>query len=188
MACSFCSVVSSDESFLLHSKSRLPIGEKYNPTGDYSYGSVVVRMYCSKRNSRYMKLKANQICRGLGSRFSNLFRCEMDKVSSIYDNSTSKPEVTSNIWPLFFIFTSSISMLNSEKILQRKMKFQFHDAVTFTVWKQWSYVSSAAILIIFTLLVIPNANAVDALKTCACLLKECRQYILLITSSKSLSY
>lgn len=115
MACSFCSVVSSDESFLLHSKSRLPIGEKYNPTGDYSYGSVVVRMYCSKRNSRYMKLKANQICRGLGSRFSNLFRCEMDKVSSIYDNSTSKPEVTSNIWPLFFIFTSSISMLNSVK-------------------------------------------------------------------------
>ncbi|CAA3022849.1 violaxanthin de-epoxidase, chloroplastic [Olea europaea subsp. europaea] len=148
MACSFCSVVSSDESFLLHSKSRLPIGEKYNPTGDYSYGSVVVRMYCSKWNSRNMKLKANQICRGLGSRFSNLFRCEMDKVSSIYDNSTSKPE--------------------------RKMKFQFHDAVTFTVWKQWSYISSAAILIIFTLLVIPNANAVDALKTCACLLKECR--------------
>lgn len=149
MACSLRSVVlSSDESFLLHTKSRRPIGEKHSATGDYSYGSVVVRMYSSKWNSRYMKLKANQIYRGLGSRFCNLFQHEKDNVSSIYGNRTSKPE--------------------------RKMKFQFQDAVTFIVWKQWSYVSCATILIIFTLLVIPNANAVDALKTCACLLKECR--------------
>ncbi|KAL2526303.1 Violaxanthin de-epoxidase [Abeliophyllum distichum] len=150
MAFSLHSVVlSSDESFLCHAKSRLPSGEKYNATGADSYGSVVVRMYSSKWNSRYMKLsKAHRICRGLGSRFSNLFQHEMDKLSSTYDNNISKPG--------------------------RKMKFQFQDAVTFIIWKQWSYVSISAIIIIFTLLVIPNANAVDALKTCACLLKECK--------------
>ncbi|KAL2549409.1 Violaxanthin de-epoxidase [Forsythia ovata] len=95
MAFSLHSVVlSSDESFLCHTKSRLPSGEKYNATGADSYGSVVVRMYSSKWNSRYMKLlKAHRICRGLGSRFSNLFRHEMEKLSSTYDNNTSKPEL-----------------------------------------------------------------------------------------------
>ena len=36
-------------------------------------------------------------------------------------------------------------------------------------------------------MVIPSANAVDALKTCTCLLKECRYDLILSNSERSLS-
>ena len=41
-------------------------------------------------------------------------------------------------------------------------------------WKEWSQSTKVAVLLIFALLIIPKADAVDALKTCTCLLKECR--------------
>ncbi|KAE9593546.1 putative violaxanthin de-epoxidase [Lupinus albus] len=41
------------------------------------------------------------------------------------------------------------------------------------VLKDWSYIKVAGILACI-LLLVPSANAVDALKTCTCLLKECR--------------
>lgn len=45
--------------------------------------------------------------------------------------------------------------------------------------KEWSqlHFMKVAGLLVCTLMVIPSANAVDALKTCTCLLKECRYII-----------
>lgn len=45
-----------------------------------------------------------------------------------------------------------------------------------SVIKEWSqlHFMKVAGLLLCTFMVMPSANAVDALKTCACLLKECR--------------
>ncbi|GAV74199.1 hypothetical protein CFOL_v3_17680, partial [Cephalotus follicularis] len=48
------------------------------------------------------------------------------------------------------------------------------------VFKQWSpkLLLKVAGVLACALLVIPSADAVDALKTCTCLLKECRKFCL----------
>ncbi|XP_027349142.1 violaxanthin de-epoxidase, chloroplastic isoform X3 [Abrus precatorius] len=42
--------------------------------------------------------------------------------------------------------------------------------------KDWSYLGTMEVagILVFVLMIIPSADAVDALKTCTCLLKECR--------------
>lgn len=49
------------------------------------------------------------------------------------------------------------------------------------VLKEWRqlHLMKLAGLLACTLMVIPSADAVDAIKTCACLLKECRYLILI---------
>lgn len=45
--------------------------------------------------------------------------------------------------------------------------------------KDWSYIPimEVAGILVCILMITPSADAVDALKTCACLLKECRYTI-----------
>lgn len=43
----------------------------------------------------------------------------------------------------------------------------------FREWSQLHFLKVAGLLVC-ALMVIPSASAVDALKTCSCLLKECR--------------
>lgn len=59
------------------------------------------------------------------------------------------------------------------------------ETILITWKKQWSQYTKVAIVLIFTLFLVPNADATDALKTCACLLKECRYYYITSTSHVS---
>lgn len=59
-------------------------------------------------------------------------------------------------------------------ISEGRERIGFLNGMAFISWKKWSESTKIAILIIIALLVIPKADAVDALKTCTCLLKECR--------------
>ncbi|GER28824.1 violaxanthin de-epoxidase [Striga asiatica] len=59
-------------------------------------------------------------------------------------------------------------------ITETRKKINLREVVRLVSWKQWGYVNGAAILLALALLIIPKADAVDALKTCTCLLKECR--------------
>lgn len=107
------------------------------------------RMWSNKWNSRHLELsKAHQFCKGLGSKCSNVFSGGMDRTSS----------------------TSPSNAIIAEGI----KKVNYVREVTLVAWKRWSYIGSAAVLLSLTLMIIPAADAVDALKTCACLLKECR--------------
>ncbi|XP_019418765.1 PREDICTED: violaxanthin de-epoxidase, chloroplastic [Lupinus angustifolius] len=66
---------------------------------------------------------------------------------------------------------SSISLGTSPTKIPRIFEFVVDRMVV--ALKDWSYVKVAGILACI-LMLVPSANAVDALKTCTCLLKECR--------------
>lgn len=63
----------------------------------------------------------------------------------------------------------------------QKNKLEEATSVLLNGLKEWSqpHLLKAVGVFAFMLLVVPSAGAVDALKTCTCLLKECRYYILL---------
>ncbi|KAG9139481.1 hypothetical protein Leryth_026362 [Lithospermum erythrorhizon] len=52
--------------------------------------------------------------------------------------------------------------------------FRYPKAAISIIWKHCSQYVGVAILLASVLLIVPEAGAVDALKTCTCLLKECR--------------
>ena len=57
------------------------------------------------------------------------------------------------------------------------MKKKLHllpEVASLEFWKKRSYVEGAAVVVALALMMSPSAEAVDALKTCTCLLKECR--------------
>lgn len=55
-----------------------------------------------------------------------------------------------------------------------KKKLCLPEVATLDFWKRRGYVEGAAIVVALALMMVPSAEAVDALKTCTCLLKECR--------------
>ncbi|XP_051120173.1 violaxanthin de-epoxidase, chloroplastic-like isoform X2 [Andrographis paniculata] len=61
-----------------------------------------------------------------------------------------------------------------EVIAEVKKKLDFRWAVNIDFWKKWSYIRSVAALLALTMMIVPMADAVDALKVCSCLLKGCR--------------
>lgn len=108
---------------------------------------MIVRMCSSKWNSRYLKLlKTKQMCSVLKTKCSNLF-------------------------PIGNVDTSSRGIHTT--ITEAINKMDFQNVVAIVFGRRWLYVKSAVVLLTLTLM-IPTADAVDALKTCACLLKECR--------------
>ncbi|KAA8538943.1 hypothetical protein F0562_025635 [Nyssa sinensis] len=139
----------TNESIGLCSVSQLNVDERYNRRGrDPNCGIVMVRMRSNSRKSRYFGLLRyfRTFC-GLESRYSNPLSCGMEKISSACTtNTTCMPE--------------------------EKEVFEFQMAVILNVLK--SQLVKVAVIVACTFLVIPAADAVDALKTCACLLKECR--------------
>ncbi|KAD3336230.1 hypothetical protein R6Q59_028542 [Mikania micrantha] len=66
---------------------------------------------------------------------------------------------------------SSILSINAFEEIER---FDLRRGVTMILQKQWRQFLQLAIILVSTFVVIPNVDAVDALKTCTCLLKECR--------------
>ncbi|KAL2227835.1 UNVERIFIED_CONTAM: Violaxanthin de-epoxidase, chloroplastic [Sesamum indicum] len=145
----YSGVLSNGESILLHNKSRLASRQRYNWIGADVNGRLMVRMGANKWKCRYLKLVKNkQLGKSLGSRCPNLFPIAMD--------------------------TTPASRCINTIIAEAKKRLDFREVVNLVFWKKWSYVNTAAILVTLTLMIVPTADAVDALKTCACLLKECR--------------
>ncbi|PIN19955.1 Violaxanthin de-epoxidase [Handroanthus impetiginosus] len=145
----YSGMLSNGESIRWHVKSRLTSRERHNWSRAYVNGNLIVRMSSSKWKFRCLKvLKTHQLCKGFGSRCSNIFSLGLDKTSSSHGFRKIITEV--------------------------KKKVDFRQVLSLGFWKEWSYVKSAAILMTLTLLIIPKADAVDALKVCTCLLRECR--------------
>ncbi|KAL0307558.1 UNVERIFIED_CONTAM: Violaxanthin de-epoxidase, chloroplastic [Sesamum angustifolium] len=145
----YSGVLSNGESILLHNKSRLVSRQRYNWIGTDVNAKLMVRIGANKWKCRYLKLvKVQQLGNGLGSRCSNLFSIAVDKTPASRCINTIKAEA--------------------------KKRLDFREVVNLVFWKKWSYVNTAAILVTLTLMIVPTADAVDALKTCVCLLKECR--------------
>ncbi|KAL3654014.1 Violaxanthin de-epoxidase, chloroplastic [Castilleja foliolosa] len=140
-------VCSNGESiFLRNNKSRLSGHGRYNWSWAHlNNGNITVRMGPRKWSFRYAKfLKKSQ----LGPRCSGF-----------------SPDGTNE--------THTIRRI-SNVIAEAKKKVDIWEILRVVSWKQWGYVNCAAILLTLALMIIPTADAVDALKTCACLLKECR--------------
>ncbi|KAG5611219.1 hypothetical protein H5410_022500, partial [Solanum commersonii] len=69
--------------------------------------------------------------------------------------------------------SSSFSLL-TEVLYLGKYNMQIPEDAALMVWKKWGQLAKTAIVTLFILSVASKADAVDALKTCTCLLKECR--------------
>ncbi|KAL3520582.1 hypothetical protein ACH5RR_018731 [Cinchona calisaya] len=106
-----------------------------------------VKMWSNRWGSRYLQLpRAPRICSSLGPKCPNMFLNRM-KIS-----------------------THSIG----RRMREGKEGIGLLKEALLIAWKDWSQSTKMAVLLIFVLLVVPKADAVDALKTCTCLLKECR--------------
>lgn len=141
--------LSNDESI------RFYLGLKLPRYGGYSKGVVdsksnvaTIKMWSSRWGSRYQKfLRAHKVCSCVDSERSNLFLHGLG------------------------IFSTR---RKCRTMPQGKERIKFLKETISITWKQWSQYTKVAIVLIFTLFLMPKAEAVDALKTCACLLKECR--------------
>lgn len=112
---------------------------------------VVVRFCSNSRKSRYSQfISCNRNSSGLGSKWSSLLSSRTDKAFSKCGTRASETET------------------------KRVINVMLEEVLSFI--KEWSqlHFMKVAGLLVCTLMVIPSANAVDALKTCTCLLKECR--------------
>ncbi|PRQ41608.1 putative violaxanthin de-epoxidase [Rosa chinensis] len=112
---------------------------------------VVVKFCPNSRKSRYSQfISSDRNSSGLGSKWSSLLSSRTEKAFLKSGTRTSETE------------TKQVINVILEEILSFiKESSQFH-------------FMKVAGLLVCTLMVIPSANAVDALKTCSCLLKECR--------------
>ncbi|KAM7529965.1 hypothetical protein LguiB_033375 [Lonicera macranthoides] len=101
------------------------------------------------KKSRYSQLlRAYSIsCRGFESKYLNLVSHGREKISSVCSLNTNTEELKS---------------------------FDLRRIVTCILRRQWSQFITVALILSGIFFVIPTADAVDALKTCSCLLKECR--------------
>lgn len=142
---------SNDETIGSCTASRITKVEKFHRRrSDHFEGVVVVKTLPRGRKSRYSRLIRS--CRnysGLESRYSK------------------QPSRTEKI--------SSTSYTN-RRISEAKEVFKLPVAMVLNLLKPFCHVHLMKVvgLLACTFLVIPSADAVDALKTCACLLKECR--------------
>nr|XP_023883454.1 violaxanthin de-epoxidase, chloroplastic isoform X1 [Quercus suber] len=121
-------------------------------------GVALMKIRFISRKSKYFQLirpYRNFCC--FGSEFSTLLSSMSEKISSSSGTSSTKQEL---IWFRF----------------KTKQTFDFLVDKVRIVLKEWRHLHFMKVvsLLACAFMVIPSANAVDALKTCACLLKECR--------------
>lgn len=81
----------------------------------------------------------------------------------------------------FFCFISLSPFFSFFPFYKAKPIFDFLVEKVLIVLKEWKqlHIMTVAGLLACAFMVVPSADAVDALKTCACLLKECRYDILI---------
>ncbi|KAL1820991.1 violaxanthin de-epoxidase, chloroplastic [Daucus carota subsp. sativus] len=111
-------------------------------------GLVMVKLWSNcKRSTPTQVIRNLRVYCGLDSRF---------------------PDILSNGRAKIF------SLCNIEAVMKSKDPFNLETTVKLIAQKQWSQFAAVALVLACTFVIIPNADAVDALKTCTCLLKECR--------------
>ncbi|KAF8402119.1 hypothetical protein HHK36_013071 [Tetracentron sinense] len=114
-------------------------------------GVVKMKLWSNSRDLRkaHQLIRSQRNCCQLESIDSHLISGGREKISSVYSTATST------------CFLEAV---------------EFPMAILLNVLKQWRQVQFMAVagVLACTFLVVPSADAVDALKTCACLLKECR--------------
>ncbi|XP_021800798.1 violaxanthin de-epoxidase, chloroplastic isoform X2 [Prunus avium] len=112
---------------------------------------VVVKFPSNRGKSRYSQfIRSKRNLCVLGSKCSSLLSSKTEEALSKYSTRTSEPE------------------------MKRVINFLLEEASSFI--KEWSqlHFMKVAGLLACTFMIMPSANAADALKTCTCLLKECR--------------
>ncbi|KAJ0079547.1 hypothetical protein Patl1_23011 [Pistacia atlantica] len=119
----------------------------------YFRGKVVVKIRSSSRKSIHSQL-IRSYTYDLGSRCSYLLSGRRDRVSSMSSTNARIPEA--------------------------KEAFEFMVQALSNSLNEWSRLQlmKVAGVLACMFLIIPSAGAVDALKTCTCLLRECRYSIL----------
>uniref|UniRef100_A0A7N0TF25 VDE lipocalin domain-containing protein n=1 Tax=Kalanchoe fedtschenkoi TaxID=63787 RepID=A0A7N0TF25_KALFE len=112
------------------------------------FHGVTVKLFLNVEKSRYLMSVRSSADHGHGQR----------RASQLV--STSKP----------------VSPLRKGTILEIKKVFEPATSILFNSVKEWSqpHLLKVAGILAFMILIVPSAEAVDALKTCTCLLKECR--------------
>lgn len=135
-----------------YSKTGFAITEKsQNRRMVYYRGIVTLKIKSDGKKSTCSQLmRSYRNCCKIGLRCSNLVSGRREKVSSISNTGTTIPEAKEVLKNL----VHSVPNVLKE-------------------WSQLQLINVAGILACM-FLVIPSAGAVDALKTCTCLLRECR--------------
>ncbi|XP_034683443.1 violaxanthin de-epoxidase, chloroplastic [Vitis riparia] len=143
---------SHDESTSSCCASWLKRGERFLRKGPVHVRGVVMIKVSSKcRSSRNSKLlRSYRNCIQVEFKYPNFLSHRTHKISPMCGSNNIIPEV--------------------EEV------FEFPVATVLNLLKKWSQLHFMKVVGVLacTMLLIPSANAVDALKTCTCLLKECR--------------
>ncbi|KAI8535851.1 hypothetical protein RHMOL_Rhmol10G0206700 [Rhododendron molle] len=139
--------LSNAESICLCTKAKLTCNERFHRrVANPDCGVLNVKMHFNSRVPKcFSLLRSFKVSCGLEIRYSNPFSCRPMKISSVCGNSSLREEK----WRCESQAEDIMSVLKSQ------------------------FVKVAAVMACI-FLVIPAADAVDALKTCSCLLKECR--------------
>lgn len=169
--------LTNDESIRFYLRVQLP---RY---GGYSKGVVdskinlaMIKMWSNRWGSRYQKLlRAHKVCSCVDTENTNLFSHGLG-IFSTCRKWRNLPQVTKTQICSCYLFFCSLSSIEVT-FFQGKERNRFLKETILITWKQWSQYTKVAIVLIFTLFLIPKADAADSLKTCSCLLKECRYYI-----------
>ncbi|XP_074373311.1 violaxanthin de-epoxidase, chloroplastic-like [Apium graveolens] len=128
------------------SNGRFP-GRRMDP---YNGGLVMVKLWsnCKRATTNAQILRNSRLYCGLDSRFLDILSNGRSKI---------------------------YSLCNIEAVMKKsKDRFNLETTIKLIAQRQWSQFAAVALVLACTFVIIPNADAVDALKTCTCLLKECR--------------
>ncbi|KAM3359579.1 violaxanthin de-epoxidase, chloroplastic [Capsicum galapagoense] len=140
--------LANHETIRCHVGSKLHSHKRFSwDRADYS-GSIVIVKICSSRQIPTCLQKSPRICCGLDSRGLQLSSQGKQNLSSAHSINQNVPKGNTIC--------------------------KFPEDVALMVRKKWGQLAKSAALTIFILSVTSKADAVDALKTCTCLLKECR--------------
>ncbi|PHU00634.1 Violaxanthin de-epoxidase, chloroplastic [Capsicum chinense] len=140
--------LANHETIRCHVGSKLHSHKRFSwDRADYS-GSIVIVKICSSRQIPTCLQKSPRICCGLDSRGLQLSSQGKQNLSSAHSINQNVPKGNTIC--------------------------KFPEDVALMVQKKWGQLAKSAALTIFILSVTSKADAVDALKTCTCLLKECR--------------
>lgn len=156
----------------------LPIDECFSSKGAVQFCRVV-NFQSNSTNSRHFPITfAGKVCE-FGSKHSALLSRKTEESSSSFSTRRSEPEVILFInehMEVVANFGNDVYLPPFCFIFQVKQVIEFVGKEVSNIFERWkqSHFMVLVGLLACTFVVIPSAGAVDALKTCACLLKECR--------------
>ncbi|OIT28698.1 PREDICTED: violaxanthin de-epoxidase, chloroplastic [Nicotiana attenuata] len=140
--------LANHETIRYYVRSKLPGHKRFSWGWEDYFGNIFVAKICSSRRIPRHFRKSPRICCSLDSRSLQLLSHGKHNLSPAHS------------------INQSVSKGNSGS--------KFPKDVALMVWEKWGQFAKTAIVAIFILSVASKADAVDALKTCTCLLKECR--------------